>query len=148
MNPREVAKLKKTKNFKNRILVNDVIDYRIRSNSATSILADMAKSGGFESKNLSTGVEILGKMKRDARCTKFLSFVGSIISTGARGIIRDLIKRKMFDCVITTCGALDHDIARCNAKYYSGEWMIKHCSKRTCIDWAMYSYHKTVMVLK
>jgi deoxyhypusine synthase len=121
MNPREVAKLKKTKNFKNRILVNDVIDYRIRSNSATSILADMAKSGGFESKNLSTGVEILGKMKRDARCTKFLSFVGSIISTGARGIIRDLIKRKMFDCVITTCGALDHDIARCNAKYYSGD---------------------------
>jgi deoxyhypusine synthase len=121
MNPREVAKLKKTKNFKNRILVNDVIDYRIRSNSATSILADMAKSGGFESKNLSTGVEILGKMKRGARCTKFLSFVGSIISTGARGIIRDLIKRKMFDCVITTCGALDHDIARCNAKYYSGD---------------------------
>ncbi len=121
MNQCEVAKMKKTNNLKNRILVNDVIDYKIRSNSATSILADMARSGGFESKNLSVGVDILGKMKKDTRCTKFLSFVGSIISTGARGIIRDLLKHKMFDCVITTCGALDHDIARCEAKYYSGD---------------------------
>lgn len=27
----------------------------------------------------------------------------------------------MFDCVITTCGALDHDIARTSTKYYSGD---------------------------
>jgi deoxyhypusine synthase len=28
----------------------------------------------------------------------------------------------MFDCVITTCGALDHDIARTSTKYYSGDF--------------------------
>ncbi len=78
INQCEVAKMKKTNNLKNRILVNDVIDYKIRSNSATSILADMARSGGFESKNLSVGVDILGKMKKDTRCTKFLSFVGDL----------------------------------------------------------------------
>lgn len=27
----------------------------------------------------------------------------------------------MFDCVITTCGAIDHDIARTSANYYSGD---------------------------
>jgi deoxyhypusine synthase len=61
-------------------------------------------------------------MTKDKNCTKFLSFVGSIISTGARGIIKDMLKHKMFDCVITTCGALDHDIARTSTKYYSGDF--------------------------
>lgn len=115
------AKITKKNNLKNRILVNEVRDYEIRSNSVTSILGDMANSGGFESKNLSGGIDILRKMEKDTRCTKFLSFVGSIVSTGARGIIRDMLKHRMFDCVITTCGALDHDIARSRAKYYSGD---------------------------
>lgn len=82
----------------------------------------MANSGGFESKNLWDGINILRTMAKDNNCTKFLSFVGSIISTGARGIIKDMLKHKMFDCVITTCGALDHDIARTSTKYYSGDF--------------------------
>jgi deoxyhypusine synthase len=82
----------------------------------------MAKSGGFESRNLWDGINIIRTMTEDAKCTKFLSFVGSIISTGARGIIKDMLKRKMFDCVITTCGALDHDIARSDTKYYAGDF--------------------------
>jgi deoxyhypusine synthase len=82
----------------------------------------MAKSGGFESKILWDGINIIRTMTKDRNCTRFLSFVGSIISTGARGIIKDMIKRKMFDCVITTCGALDHDIARASTKYYSGDF--------------------------
>jgi deoxyhypusine synthase len=82
----------------------------------------MAKSGGFESKNLWDGINIIRTMTEDAKCTKFLSFVGSIIPTGARGIIKDMLKRKMFDCVITTCGALDHDIARSDTKYYAGDF--------------------------
>jgi deoxyhypusine synthase len=44
------------------------------------------------------------------------------MSTGARGIVRDMIKKKMFDVIITTCGALDHDIARAYEKYYSGDF--------------------------
>ena len=78
-------------------------------------------SGGFESTNLSTGINILQKMMKDMKCTKFLSFIGAIMSTGVRGIIRDMLRYKMFDCVITTCGAIDHDIARTSANYYSGD---------------------------
>jgi deoxyhypusine synthase len=33
-----------------------------------------------------------------------------------------MLKNKMFDCVITTCGALDHDVARSFDKYYSGDF--------------------------
>lgn len=33
-----------------------------------------------------------------------------------------MIKDNMFDCVITTCGALDHDIARTYRQYYAGDF--------------------------
>ena len=97
-------------------------DYEIESKSISLLVDGMAKSGGFESKNLWDGINIIRTMTGDTKCTKFLSFVGSIISTGARGIIKDMLKRKMFDCVITTCGALDHDIARSDTKYYAGDF--------------------------
>jgi deoxyhypusine synthase len=67
----------------------------------------MSKSGGFESVNLVDGITILQKMIAEPQCTNFLSFVGAIISTGVRGIIKDMIKKNMFNCIITTCGALD-----------------------------------------
>lgn len=104
-----------------RILNNNVKDYSIKSPDVTSIFNDMAYSGGFESKNLSDAVDILQLMQKDKQCTKFLSFVGALLSTGSRGILRDMIKNKMFDCIITTCGALDHDIARTYEQYYAGD---------------------------
>ena len=104
------------------ILSDSVRDYEIESKSISLLVDGMANSGGFESKNLWDGINIIRTMTGDTKCTKFLSFVGSIISTGARGIIKDMLKRKMFDCVITTCGALDHDIARSSTKYYSGDF--------------------------
>jgi len=115
-------KPKRIKRLHKNILSDSVRDYKIKSNSISLLVDDMAYSGGFESKNLWNGINIIRTMTRDKNCTKFLSFVGSIISTGARGIIKDMLKRKMFDCVITTCGALDHDIARTSTKYYSGDF--------------------------
>jgi deoxyhypusine synthase len=115
-------KPKRIKRLHKNILSDSVRDYKIKSNSISLLVDGMAYSGGFESKNLWDGINIIRTMTRDKNCTKFLSFVGSIISTGARGIIKDMLKRKMFDCVITTCGALDHDIARTSTKYYSGDF--------------------------
>lgn len=115
-------KPKNTKKSRRNILSDSVRDYKIESNSITLLIDGMANSGGFESKNLWDGINIIRTMTKDKNCTKFLSFVGSIISTGARGIIKDMLKRKIFDCVITTCGALDHDIARTSTKYYSGDF--------------------------
>lgn len=99
-----------------------IVDYSIDSQDTNSIFSAMESSGGFESRNLFEGVDILREMIDDRKCTRFLSFVGAIISTGVRGIIRDMLKKKMFDCVITTCGALDHDIARSYVSYYSGDF--------------------------
>lgn len=89
-----------------------------------SIFDQMATSGGFESRNLADGLEILTTMVNDKDCLKFLSFVAAITSTGLRGIITDMLKRKMFDVVITTCGALDHDIARYFSNYLEGSFTL------------------------
>ncbi len=84
----------------------------------------MSKSGGFESRNLADGLDILTTMIKDDDCQKFLSFVAAIISTGLRGIVKDMIKNKWFNVVITTCGALDHDIARHFSNYNEGSFTL------------------------
>jgi deoxyhypusine synthase len=115
---------KSVRSKKKKYLYKRVTDYSIDSKNTDRILSTMNASGGFESRNLYEGVDILRTMINDHKCTRFLSFVGSIISTGLRGVIRDMLKRRMFDCVITTCGALDHDIARTYANYYSGNFVM------------------------
>lgn len=102
-----------------------VKDISIRKdNTIRDVFEQMSTSGGFESRNLVEGLNILSSMNEDKECLKFLSFVGAIISTGLRGIIKDMIKNKMFDVVITTCGALDHDIARHYSDYLEGSFSL------------------------
>jgi len=102
-----------------------VKDISIRKGETIEKIFDqMSKSGGFESRNLADGLNILTTMIQDKNCLKFLSFVGAIVSTGLRGVITDMIKSKMFDVVITTCGALDHDIARHYSNYLEGSFTL------------------------
>lgn len=99
----------------------------IEINSETSIekiFDELSKSGGFEAVNLSDGLEIMSDMIQDKKCLKFVSFVGAVISTGLRGIIKNMIKKKWFNVAITTCGALDHDIARHFSHYKEGTFFM------------------------
>ena len=100
-----------------------VKDIQINSDiTIEKIFEELSQSGGFESVNLSTGLEILSEMIPDKQCLKFISFVGAVVSTGLRGVIKDMIKNKWFDVVLTTCGALDHDIARHFSHYKEGSF--------------------------
>lgn len=102
---------------------NPVKDIQITNQTdIEDIFEMMSKSGGFESRNFADGLNILTAMISDKSCLKFLSFVGAIVSTGVRGIIKDMIQKKWFDVVITTCGALDHDIARHFSQYKEGSF--------------------------
>ena len=102
-----------------------VKDLTIKGNtSIVKIFEEMSQSGGFESRNLADGLNILTSMISDKKCLRFLSFIGAIISTGLRGIIKDMIRNQWFDVVITTCGALDHDIARYYSNYKEGSFTL------------------------
>ncbi|MGB2581274.1 MAG: deoxyhypusine synthase [Thermoplasmata archaeon] len=88
------------------------------------LTAMMLASGGFTAKKLGIASEILTSMLRDEKCTIFLSFPACIVSTGTRGVIRKLVEECLVDAIITTCGTLDHDLARVWKKYYHGDFMM------------------------
>jgi deoxyhypusine synthase len=92
--------------------------------TADELVRQMYESGGFTAKKLGVGVNILENMVKDEDCKVFLSFPACIISTGTRGVIKDLIKNKLVDAVITTCGTLDHDLARVWKDYYHGDFLM------------------------
>ncbi len=88
------------------------------------LTAQMLSSGGFTAKKLGAACDILRAMYRERQCTVFLSFPACIISTGTRGVIRKLVEEKLVDVIITTCGTLDHDLARVWRKYYHGDFLM------------------------
>ena len=90
--------------------------------SVKELVNQLHESGGFVAKKLGSGVKIFEKMIGDKECVKFLSFPACIIATGCRGVIKDLVKNKLVDVVITTCGTLDHDLARVWKDYYHGSF--------------------------
>ncbi|MFQ6128459.1 MAG: deoxyhypusine synthase [Thermoplasmata archaeon] len=105
------------------ILSRKVEDISIRKGmSISDLVSEMKASGGFTAKKLADGIEILGTMIEDKDCLRFLSFPACIVATGTRGIIKDMLRLGWFDAVLTTCGSIDHDLARCWADYYHGSF--------------------------
>jgi deoxyhypusine synthase len=101
-----------------------VQDIELTKNMTTNqLIKALYNSGGFSAKKVADGVDILEHMIKEKNCVKFLSFPACIISTGTRGVIKELLKRKLFDVVITTTGTLDHDLARVWKDYYHGSFM-------------------------
>jgi len=100
------------------------------SGEIDELLKKMYESGGFVAKKVGVAVDILERMLREESCLKFLSFPACIIATGTRGVIKELVKRKIFDIVITTCGTLDHDLARSFREYYHGSFLMNDAELR------------------
>jgi deoxyhypusine synthase len=90
--------------------------------SINEIIKEMELSGGFTAKKFALAIRIIKEMLNDKETLKFLSFPACIIATGNRGIIKEIVKRKWFDIIITTCGTLDHDVARSFKNYYHGSF--------------------------
>ncbi|MDI6847313.1 MAG: deoxyhypusine synthase [Candidatus Bathyarchaeia archaeon] len=102
-----------------------VEDYELfKDMSADELVLQMEKAWGFTAGKLAVGVKILEKMVNDDDCVKFLSFPANIVATGTRGALKELVKRKFIDVAITTCGTLDHDIARCWKPYFKGSFLM------------------------
>ncbi len=75
---------------------------------------------GFMAGHLSRAARLLAECLKDADL-RVISFTANLVATGLRGIFASLIRERVFNLVVTTCGMLDHDIARgSGAKYYKG----------------------------
>ena len=113
-------------------MLKDVVeDYNFfQEMSVNDLVLQMEKAWGFTAGKMALGVKILENMIKDKNCVKFLSFTGNLVATGTRGVFRELVKKKLVDVVITTCGTIDHDIARSWKSYYKGSFLMNDAKLR------------------
>src|SRR5271156_2074284 len=105
-------------NKKDQLLKKGVKDIKLKKGMRTSELIDsMRQMGGFSGQHMVQGIDILKTMTSDKDSFNFLSFPADVVSTGLRGVLASSVK--YFDAIITTCGTLDHDIARAFGGKYS-----------------------------
>jgi len=107
------------------MLKDAIKDYEFsKEMSVDELVKQMEKAWGFTAGKAAVGVKILEHMVKMRDCVKFLSFTGNLVATGTRGALKELVKRKLVDVIITTCGTLDHDMARCWRDYYRGSFIM------------------------
>jgi len=105
------------------LLSRKVEDMKLSDMNASELVKQMGAAGGFGAKNLATAVEIMRGMLADKSCFRFLSFPACLVATGLRGAIAQAVSKGWFDAVITTCGTLDHDLARAwGGNYFHGSF--------------------------
>ena len=92
-----------------------------------SLIDQMSQAGGFTASKLARARDIL----RDAIAStgrdgvlNWLSFPACLCATGTRGFFIEALKRRAYNIVITTCGTLDHDIARVYKDYFHGDFSL------------------------
>jgi deoxyhypusine synthase len=90
--------------------------------SLDTLVRRLEAGGGFSAKGVAEGVDLLARILGDRQMTTFLSFPADIVATGTRGVLATLVREGYVDAVITTCGTLDHDLARSFRPYYHGAW--------------------------
>jgi deoxyhypusine synthase len=113
------------------MLKDAVEDYDFsKSMSVDELVLQMERGWGFTAGKLAVGVNILESMVRERGCVKFLSFTGNLVATGTRGVFKELVKRKLVDVVVTTCGTLDHDVARSWKQYFRGSFVMNDAKLR------------------
>lgn len=88
-----------------------------------SLIDQMKMAGGFTATKLAHARDILKEsMARVSNegVLNWISFPACLCATGTRGFFVEAIKRNAFNVIVTTCGTLDHDIARTHQAYFHG----------------------------
>lgn len=113
------------------MLKEKVEDYSFSDKmTVDELVSQMDKAWGFTAGKLAVGLRILERMVEDRKCVKFISFTGNLVATGTRGALKELVKRKLVDVVVTTCGTVDHDLARSWRDYYKGSFLMSDAKLR------------------
>ena len=113
------------------MLKNEIEDYEFSEDmKVDTLVAQMEKAWGFTAGKMAVGVNVLERMIKTRDCKKFLSFTGNLVASGTRGIFKELVRRKLVDVIVTTCGTLDHDVARSWKNYYKGSFIMNDAELR------------------
>lgn len=103
--------------------LREVVDVSVDPSMEVSELVELyGRMHGFTPGSLYEAVEILSDGIRGSSL-RILAFTGNLIASGLRGVISQLVRMGYFNVVITTTGAIDHDVARSmGGRYYAGSF--------------------------
>lgn len=102
--------------------LDPVRDFRVTPGmSAAALAQSMYAGGGFSAKKVEVAAEIVRRM-REPQVSTILSFPAAICATGVRGVIAGMVRDGLVDAIVTTCGTLDHDLARTWRDYFHGSF--------------------------
>tara|TARA_B100001123_G_scaffold394911_1_gene476027 strand:- start:287 stop:1279 length:993 start_codon:yes stop_codon:yes gene_type:complete len=90
-----------------------------------SLIDQMGRAGGFTATKLARARDILQHATSrvgEEGVLNWLSFPACLCATGTRGFFVEALRRNSFNVVVTTCGTLDHDIARTFREYFHGDF--------------------------
>jgi deoxyhypusine synthase len=88
----------------------------------TEVVELYRRIGGFQALHVAEAYDVLKEAVQEADL-RFFSFTGNLVATGLREVIAEAVKRRLFNVVVTTAGALDHDIAKAmGARYMPGSF--------------------------
>ena len=101
-----------------------------KTSSVNDLIEAMSNAGGFTATKLARAKDLLElqfeKLEQSnydpKKCLNWISFPACLCATGTRGFFVEALKQKKFNVVSTTCGTLDHDIARTHKDYLHGEF--------------------------
>ena len=76
---------------------------------------------GFQATQLAEAIRTL-RAAREKKATMFFGFTANMVASGLRGLIAEWVKNKWVDAIVTTGGALDHDLIRSYEPYGLGSF--------------------------
>jgi deoxyhypusine synthase len=86
---------------KSDLLQTTVNHYDIKTVNVVPMI-DMMEKTAFQARNLARAAKIVDEMVGDKDCGIILTLAGSLISAGQKGIILDLMRTNMVDCIVST----------------------------------------------
>ncbi len=84
-------------------------------------LFESLKTTGFQATHFAKAVEIIRKMRQE-KCTIFLGYTSSMVTSGLRDIFRYLAEHKFIDVIVTTAGGVEEDIIKCIKPFLLGSF--------------------------
>ena len=108
--------------------LSDVRDYQFGDKKfplreIENLVQAMSNSGGFTAPKLAKTAKLIKDIfSKQHKKLRWISFPACLMATGTRGFFVHATKNKFVDIIITTCGTLDHDIARTLGTYKQGRF--------------------------
>ncbi|MES1905714.1 MAG: Deoxyhypusine synthase, partial [Paramarteilia canceri] len=104
------------------------LDYLVGSLASTgSQASELGKAIKIINEALSNRKTTFDTIDKDLKyvnsnCTIFLGCTSNMISSGIRESLAFLMRNRMIDCMVTSCGAIEEDIIKCMQQYFVGRF--------------------------